>query len=60
VLAVGFLIDGLGPHRTLLLMTAGAALIGTTLLTSKATRVFDGNQATQPGRVRTVPVTACG
>ena len=41
VLVTGFLIDGLGPHRTLLLMTAGAALIGATVLTSTATRLFD-------------------
>ena len=31
VLVAGFLIDGLGLHQTLLLMTAGAALIGTTV-----------------------------
>src|SRR5215207_3675379 len=61
VLATGFLIDGLGLHQTLLLMTAGAALIGTSVLTSKGTRVFDANEATQPGGgVRTVPVTAGG
>lgn len=61
VLVTGFLIDGLGLHQTLLLMTAGAALIGTTVLTSKGTRVFDAIEATQPGGgVRTVPVTAGG
>ena len=41
VLATGFLIDGLGLHRTLLLLTAGAALIGAAVLTSGATRLFD-------------------
>ncbi|MGH2383835.1 MAG: MFS transporter [Candidatus Limnocylindria bacterium] len=61
VLVTGFLIDGLGLHQTLLLMTAGAALIGTTVLTSKGIRVFDSNLATQPGGgVRMVPVTAGG
>ncbi len=44
ILVAGFLIDGLGLHQTLLLMTAGAALIGTTVLTSKATHVFDANR----------------
>ena len=43
ILVAGFLIDGLGLHQTLLLMTAGAALIGATVVTSKATRVFDAN-----------------
>ena len=41
VLGTAFLIDGLGLHRTLVLMTVGAALIGATVLTSKAVRVFD-------------------
>ncbi len=41
VLVTGFLIDGLGLHQTLLLMTAGAALIGLTVLTSKGIRAFD-------------------
>jgi predicted MFS family arabinose efflux permease len=66
VLLTGLLIDALGLHQTLLLMTAGAALIGTTVLTSKSTRAFDAvtrdfeaNEATQPGSgVQTVPVTA--
>ncbi|MGQ0607735.1 MAG: MFS transporter [Chloroflexota bacterium] len=59
VLVTGFLIDGLGLHHTLLLMTAGAALIGITVLTSKGIRVFDTNAVTQPGGgVRMVPVTA--
>lgn len=48
VLVTGFLIDGLGLHQTLLLMTAGATLIGTTVLMSNATRAFDANEATQP------------
>ena len=42
VLGTGFLIDGLGLHRTLLLMTAGAVLIGTTVMTSHGVRVLDG------------------
>lgn len=55
VLVTGFLIDGLGLHQTLLLMTAGAALIGATVLTSKGTRAFDAIEVTQPGGgVRTV------
>ncbi|HEX2141544.1 MAG TPA: MFS transporter [Candidatus Limnocylindria bacterium] len=41
VLVTGFLIDGLGLRQALLLMTAGAALIGATVLTSKGTRSFD-------------------
>ncbi len=44
VLVTGLLIDGLGLHRTLLLMTAGAALIGTTVLASKGIRHFDANE----------------
>ena len=42
VLGTGFLIDGLGLHRTLLLMTAGALLIGTTVVTSHGVRALDG------------------
>lgn len=61
VLVTGFLIDGLGLHQTLLLMTAGAALIGMSVLTSKATRAFDTNVTTQPGGgVQTVPAMAGG
>jgi predicted MFS family arabinose efflux permease len=60
-LVTGFLIDGLGLHQTLLLLTAGAALIGTTVLTSRATHTFDVNEARQPGGVvRTIPVAAGG
>jgi predicted MFS family arabinose efflux permease len=44
VLVTGILIDGLGLHQTLLLMTAGAALIGSMVLTSRATRTFDASQ----------------
>jgi predicted MFS family arabinose efflux permease len=40
VLVTGFLIDGFGLHHTLLLMTAGTALIGVTVLTSKTVRTF--------------------
>ncbi len=61
VLATGFLIDGFGLHQTLLLMTAGAALIGATVVTSKATRLFDTNEARQPGvALRRIPVAAGG
>ena len=61
VLATGLLIDGLGLQQTLLLMTAGAALIGATVVTSKATRLFDPNAAKQPrGGLRTVPLAAGG
>ena len=58
VVVTGLLIDGLGLHQTLLLTTAGAALIGATVLTSKSTEHFDENEATQsPSTVLTVPVT---
>ena len=61
VLATGFLIDGFGLHQTLLLMTAGAALIGATVVTSKATRLFDTSEVRQPGvALRTTPVAAGG
>jgi hypothetical protein len=60
VLVIGFLIDGLGLHQTMLLMTAGALLIGTAVLTSKGTRFFDTHDATQPGGgVGAVPAAAC-
>jgi hypothetical protein len=48
VLGTGFLIDGLGLHRTLLLMSAGAVLIGTTVMTSHGVRVLDGTDLDQP------------
>jgi predicted MFS family arabinose efflux permease len=54
VLVTGFLIDGLGLHQTLLLLTAGAALIGTAVLTSDATRAFD---AREPERRTWMPDT---
>jgi predicted MFS family arabinose efflux permease len=61
VLASGLLIDGLGLHQTLLLMTAGAALIGAAVLTSNGTGHFDAKAVTQPrGRDLTVPATAGG
>jgi len=41
VLVTGLLIEGLGLHQTLLLMTAGAALIGATVVTSRATRLLE-------------------
>jgi predicted MFS family arabinose efflux permease len=43
VLVTGFLIEGLGLHQALLLMTAGAAFIGAIVLTSKSVRVFDAD-----------------
>jgi predicted MFS family arabinose efflux permease len=49
VLGTGFLIDGLGLHQTLLLMTAGAVLIGTIVVSSKTPRLFDEKP---PGRDR--------
>jgi predicted MFS family arabinose efflux permease len=45
VLVTGLLIDGLGLHRTLLLMTAGAALIGSFVMASAGTRHFELDQA---------------
>jgi predicted MFS family arabinose efflux permease len=45
VLLCGFVIDGLGLHRALLLMTAGAALVGTIVLTSKGIRAFDTKES---------------
>lgn len=50
VLVTGFLIDGFGLHRTLLLMTAGASLIGLVVLTSRWTRLFDAVETTPPSR----------
>ncbi|RYP86236.1 MFS transporter [Nocardioides guangzhouensis] len=41
VLGAGLLIDSLGLHRTLLLMTAGAALIGVAAFASRGVRLFD-------------------
>jgi predicted MFS family arabinose efflux permease len=43
VLVTGFLIDGLGLHQTMLLMTAGAALVGTSVLMSKGIRAFEAH-----------------
>jgi hypothetical protein len=48
VLATGFLIDGLGLHQTLLLMTAGMALIGNAVVTSKGIRLFDAHERLTP------------
>jgi predicted MFS family arabinose efflux permease len=48
VLFTGFLIDGLGLHQTMLLMTAGAAFIGATVMTSKAIRAFDPSGTAMP------------
>jgi MFS family permease len=41
VVATGFLIDAAGLHTTLLLLTAGATLIGARVVTSRAIRTFD-------------------
>ena len=46
VLLTGFLIDGFGLHRTMLLLTAGAAIVGAIVVTSRATRAFDAAVAT--------------
>jgi predicted MFS family arabinose efflux permease len=48
VLVTGVLIDAVGLHATLLLLTAGASLIGTTVLTSNATRLFDDSATPEP------------
>jgi predicted MFS family arabinose efflux permease len=47
VLATGLLIEALGLHQTMLLMTMGAALIGAVVVTSKGTRFFEANPASQ-------------
>jgi hypothetical protein len=41
ILATGFLIEGMGLYRTLLLMAVGAAVIGVTVLRSKGIRALD-------------------
>ena len=43
--ATGFLIDGMGLHRSMLLTTAVALLIGAVVLQSRATRLFDSPAA---------------
>ena len=59
VLATGFLIDGIGLHHTLLLMTAGAVLLGVTVLTNKGIHLFDAVAGVQPeADVPRVPVAA--
>ena len=61
VLVTGFLIDGIGLHKALLLMTAGAAMIGLIVLTSRWTRLFDTDEATLPGRgIQATPAPADG
>lgn len=50
VLVTGILIDGLGLHRMLLLMTAGAALIGVTVLMSRGIRAFDASEHSPKAR----------
>jgi hypothetical protein len=47
-LATGLLIDRLGLHSTLVVLTAGAVLLGAAVLTSRATRCFDRNQPVVP------------
>ena len=44
VLAVGFLLEGLGLRATLLLMTAATALLGLGVLTSDGIRALDGTR----------------
>ena len=64
VLVTGLLSDRLGLHQTMVLLTAGAALIGAMVLTSRGTRSFDADTGTmQPadGRGRTLAALAgCG
>jgi predicted MFS family arabinose efflux permease len=58
VLVTGLLIDGAGLFQALLLMTAGAALIGLTVLTSKGIRLFDADEVATPNEgVLTVPAS---
>jgi predicted MFS family arabinose efflux permease len=45
VIVTGFLIDGLGLHQTLVVMTVGAALVGASVLRSKGIRLFDDAQS---------------
>jgi predicted MFS family arabinose efflux permease len=61
VLVTGVLIDAIGLHQTMLLMTVGAAVIGLAVLTSRSTRLFDRTEAAQPdGAVGAVSVAAGG
>ncbi len=55
VLVVGFLLEAIGVQRTLLLMTAGTALIGIAAITSNGIRSFD---ATRPIRMAAIPTGA--
>jgi predicted MFS family arabinose efflux permease len=48
-LATGFLIDGIGLHRSMLLTTTVALLIGAVVLQSRATRLFDSRTDVGPG-----------
>ncbi len=50
VLVAGHLIDGLGLDRAMLLLTAGAAVVGAIVVTSGTTRLFD-----TPGVTRVPP-----
>jgi predicted MFS family arabinose efflux permease len=54
VLATGLMIDGLGLHQTLLLMTAGAALVGMVAFASQGIRALD---VPNPAPVIHAPVT---
>jgi predicted MFS family arabinose efflux permease len=59
VLVTGVVIDGLGLHQAMLLMTAGAALIGAAVITSRDTHSFDPYTASpQSGGVSAVAVGA--
>ena len=49
VLATGFLIDAIGLHQALLILTGGAVLVGTAVMTSKSTRFFDPTRSPWPG-----------
>jgi hypothetical protein len=41
VLVTGFLLDGVGLHTTLVVMSTGAGLIGGSVLANRGIRVFD-------------------
>ncbi len=59
VLLTGLLVDGLGLHQTLLLMTAGAVAIGVSATVSKGVRLFDAvAEAPSDADVAMIPAVA--
>jgi hypothetical protein len=58
VLVTGLLIDAIGVSQTMLMMTVGAALIGLTVLTSRATRHFDAEPTRPDEGIQETPITA--